>query len=233
MTDDLEAPASAEELYLARGTGISQARPLMTGDVVRRVDIPGVEVEGDAIILQHPCSMRKDGVNLVDRLLAARVTASDDVPFDRWPTGYFGRMPLPELYGEGNHASASFDDIGLVSASVIEGAERIASLGRNGINLLQQRFVFYLTRFAVPTFQLDRVAAAVFEEADLLEEWTMAALSRGLDPREAAHEFHEWIRADDGTGVIRQRRLAEPQGLSAVRRALRRELERLTGSQSS
>src|SRR6266511_58618 len=227
MTDELEAPASVEELYLARGAEVSQARPIMTGDVIKGVDIPGVEVEGDAIILQHPCSMRKGGVNLVDRLLTARVTASEDVPFGRWPTGYFGRMPLPELYGEGNHASASFDDIGLVPAPVTEGAERLACLGRKGINLLQQRFVFYLTRFAVPTFQLDRVAAAVFEEADLLEEWTMAALSRGQNAQEAAQQFHEWIRTDDGTGVSRQGRLAEPQGLSAVRRALRRELERL------
>jgi hypothetical protein len=231
MTDELEAPASIEELYLARGPEVSQERPLMTGDVVKRVDIPGVEVDGDAIILQHPCSMRKDGVNLVDRLLTARVTASEHIPFGRWPTGYFGRMPLPDLHGEGNHGSASLDDIGLVPAPVIEGAERIACLGRKGINLLQQRFVFYLTRFVVPTFQLDRVAAAVFEEADLLEEWTVTAVGQGLDPQEAARGFHEWIRADDETGVTRQGRLADPQGLSAVRRAMRRELEHLMHGQ--
>jgi hypothetical protein len=225
MSDELEAPASIEELYLARGAEVSEARPLMTGDVIKGLEIPGVAAEGDAVILQHPCSMRKDGVNLVDRLLMARVISSKEVPFDRWRTGYFRQMPLPNLYGEGNHASAFFEDIGLVKASVIAGAERLACLSRKGINLLQQRFVFYLTRFAVPTSQLDRVAAAVFEEADLMEEWTQRALSRGQDIQQTEHEFHEWIRADDGTGESRQKRLADPQGLSAVRRALRQETQ--------
>ncbi|MDQ4142803.1 MAG: hypothetical protein M3198_03510 [Actinomycetota bacterium] len=89
MTDELEAPGDAQELYLARAEEVSEARPLLTGDVIQSIKIPGVEVEGDSIILTHPCSMRKDGVNLADRLLVARVIRSPEVPFGQWKTGYF------------------------------------------------------------------------------------------------------------------------------------------------
>lgn len=225
MDGEMEAPTSVEELYLARGDDVSEARPLLTGDIIEGLDIPGVDQVGDAIILQHPCSMRKDGVNLANRLLAARVTPHQEIPLQEWRNGHFARMPLPELHGEGHHAAASFEDIGLVRAEAVEGGKRLSSLSRKGINLLQQRFIFYLTRFAVPTHRLDAAAAAVLEEADLLEEWTSAAMARGDATADAIREFHEWIRSDVGEGDTRQRRLAEPQSLSAVRRELRRELE--------
>lgn len=227
MVGALEAPGSVEELYLARGDEVAAARPLMTGDVVGPLEIPGLEsTSGDVIILTHPCSMRKDGVNLVDRLLVARVRESDAVPFDRWSDGFYTRMPLPHLYGDSAHAAAYFDEMGFVHSNDVENGTRRACLGRKGINLLQQRFIWYLARFAIPTFQLDRVASSVFEEADLCEEWVTASVARGQDRREAHLQFHDWIRAADASGEMRQKQLADPQALPAIRRELREEIAR-------
>lgn len=226
MPDGLEAPSSIEELYLARGNDeVVISRPILTGDVVSEIEIPGVSGTGDAIVLTHPCSMRRDGVNLAEKLLVARVRESEPIPFDRWPNSFYGRMPLPELH-EGSHSAAYFDEMGLVPSDLVEQGTRQACLSRKGINLLQQRFVWYLTRFAVPTHKLDGVSAAVFEEADLAEEWVTDEVDRGVDPSRAAHEFHDWIRADDAPGITRQARLGDPQALPAIRKAMRDELKR-------
>ena len=226
MQGELEAPASSSELYLAQGDDVPAGRPLLTGDIVQGIEIPGLAGSGDAAVLTHPCSMRKDGVELADRLLVARVRKSSEIPLSRWKAGHFRVMPLPDLYGEGTHAAAFFEEIGLVDSMAVEGARRIACLSRRGINLLQQRFVWYLTRFAVPTHRLHEVTAAVLEEADLAEEWATAFLARGYSLQEAMQEFHKWIRAEDASGAKRQDRLRNPQELPAVRRSLREELKR-------
>ncbi|RHK41938.1 hypothetical protein DW066_02590 [Bifidobacterium pseudocatenulatum] len=66
----LEFPGSSERLapdglYLARGAGeTSPCRPYLIGDVFDGVAIPngaGGEKKRRVAILQHPCSMRKDG----------------------------------------------------------------------------------------------------------------------------------------------------------------------------
>lgn len=227
MTDELEAPHSAEELYLARGEEVSEARPLLTGDVLEGVHIPGLEGSGHALILEHPCSMRR-GPDLVPRILVAHVEVSQPLPLHRWTTGHFRQMPLPELPGLPS-AAARFDEIGGVSSRDLPAARRTASLSRRGINLLQQRFIWHLTRFVVPTHLLDLAASGVFEEVDLAEEWIVEALECGESAEEAFRSFHDWIREPDDTGTSRQDQLADAQHISLVRRELRAELRRRYG----
>lgn len=65
MVHLLETPQSPDELYLARGGEINAVRPIMTGDVLTGIDIPGmVGTSGLTIIVTHPCSLRSDGVQL-------------------------------------------------------------------------------------------------------------------------------------------------------------------------
>ncbi len=226
MTDDaLEAPASAEDLYLASAPDdVEPARPILTGDVFNAIEIPGTPSVGLAIVLTHPCSMRRDGVNLAERLLMATVKESLEIPLHKWSSGHFKVMPLPGLLG--SHHSAFLDEIGLVASEALTNAERVACLTPFGINLLQQRFVWHLTRFLAPTHRLGEASEAVFEEADLCEEWVAASTVVGASPAEAANSFHDWIRESDGS-ASRQALLVEPQRRAGVRRDMRDRLRQL------
>lgn len=216
----LEAPDTEEDLYHSRGEDVPEVRPLLTGDVLADVEIPGLDDgKGLAAILTHPCSMRRDGVNLVERVFVARVDSGPAVPLTAWD-GHYGIMPLPDLGPEG-HSAVRFGEAGLVRAEILEAAPRIACLSELGINILQQRFIFHLTRFAVPTFKLHETCEAVFREIELHGEWAEARLASGGNMDEIRGEFHAWIRETDAGGRTRQERLANAQQVASVRREMR------------
>ena len=194
----------------------------MTGDVFADVALPGLDGSGLAIVLTHPCSMRVDGVNLASRLLMARVASSNPIPLHAWRDGHFKVMPLPDLAG--GHHSAQFDEIGLVTSSSLEPDLRTVCMTPHGVHLLQQRFIWYLTRFLAPTHRLAEATEAVFEEADLQEEWVERSTSHGIAPRQAAEEFHEWIRSPDQSGFARQDQLRQADLRSRVRQQMRAHL---------
>lgn len=228
----LESPNSAADLYLAASSAeVGRARPVLTGDVFAAVDIPGTSGTELGIVLTHPCSMRADGVNLADRILMARVHESPEIPLEKWATGHFKVMPLPGLLA--GQYSASFDEIGLVVSDILDLDERVACLTPFGINLLQQRFVWHLTRFLAPTHRLGEAADAVFVEADLCEEWVDAWMDAGADRNEAADSFHEWIRGNDESGVRRQVLLAQTQRRAGIRREMRKKLPASTGGRDA
>jgi len=222
----LEAPGSPLDLYLASSPAeVDQARLFMTGDVFGEVTIPGVTPDTApdnarlGIVLTHPCSMRVDGVRLAPRLHMARVVTSQEIPLRKWRDGHFKAMPLPELAGE--HRTARFEDMGLVESASLLPERRIACLSPYGIHLLQQRFIWYLTRFLVPTHRLAEATAAVFEEAELEEEWVSRAAERGTARHTSVEAFHQWIRSSDQSGSTRQEQLADPQRRAGIRRAMR------------
>jgi hypothetical protein len=215
--DELDAPASADELYLARGAEVSAARPVLTGDVYDHIEVPGFPGDGLAVVITHPCSMRTDGVHLAERLLMAKVSPAEPVALQAWRTGHFRRMPLPDLIDGESHA-APFEQIGTVDSTDLLLENRVASMSTVGVNLLQQRLIFSLTRFKVPTAQLNETSAHVYEEADLLEEWATECAERDVPADEAAEAFHAFIREEDEFGVSYQEKLREPQRRAAVRR---------------
>lgn len=221
-TERLECPVSAGDLYLAADiTEVEAGRPIMTGDVFDDISIPGLDQAGLAIILTHPCSMRRDGVRLAERLLMARVRYYQHVPFKRWESHNWKVMPLPNLNGS-EHA-AMFSDIGLVPSNDLLRIQRIASLTPFGINLLQQRLIWYLTRFVAPTHRLNEACDVVFEEAELCEDWVVARTGQGISLDDAETEFHDWIRG--GRPETRQEALKDPQQRAGVRREMRGALE--------
>lgn len=217
--EELECPASASDLYLAASPEeVEVARPVLTGDVFPGVTVPGADGEGLAIVLTHPCSMRVDGVRLTKRLIMVPVSPGEEIPFNRWRTGYFKVMPLPGLMGA--HYSARFDEMGLVNSAVLSATERVACMTPYGVNLMQQRFIWYLTRFLVPTHRLGEAS----EEADMEEEWMAHAIDNGNDPEEAAQAFHDWIRSFDESGTTRQDQIKAPQRRAGLRRQMRSHL---------
>lgn len=220
----LEAWGTVEELYHSRADEVSEHRPLHTGDVVDDIPIPGVQEAGLGIIVAHPCSMRA-GPKLADKVLMASVRPHEPVPSHKWTTGYFDRMPLPELEGPGApfHA-ARVGEIGLADTERVLAAQRIACLTVFGVNLLQQRLIFFLTRFDVPTQKLWEAFGHTFEEVDLLEEWTEELHAVEGGAQLCADSFHKWI-----IEAGRQDQLRDPQKRGPVRIAMRAEIERRLG----
>lgn len=196
----------------------------MTGDVFDGIAIPGLppESEGLGIVLTHPCSMRADGVRLIPRLHVARVASNQQIPLGKWGDGHFKVMPLPEL--DGGHYVARFEQMGLVESASLLPEKRIACLSPYGIHLLQQRFIWYLTRFLVPTHRLAEATESVFEEAELEEEWVSRAIQGGAVRDASTAAFHEWVRSPDESGKSPQEQLADPQRRAGVRRAMRHHL---------
>ena len=227
---DLECPDAAEDLYLAATRDeVETSRPVLTGDIFEDVVIPGTDGTDLGIVLTHPCSMRTDGVTLAKRLLMARVSASGEIPLKKWKTGHFKVMPLSQLMGK--HFSALFVEMGMVEPAILQATNRVACLTPFGINLLQQRFVWYLTRFLVPTHRLREMSEAVFEEVDLWSEWVAAATSAGDDLTAAKIAFHDWIRSRDDSETSRQDQLRDSQRRAGVRQEMRRRIRmgRLVG----
>lgn len=222
----LEAPAREDDLYHSRGEEVLPTRPLLTGDVLADVEIPGLDDgRGLAIVLTHPCSMRSDGVHLQDRIFVARVVEHAIVPASQW-NGHYPKMPLQGLIDGASYA-ALFDSAGLVRSELFVEIERVACLSEFGVNLLQQRLIFHLTRFVAPTFKLHESCVGVFREIELHEEWAEFFSGGSQTSNEVDAAFHEWLREGPTDGTSRQGRLRDDQQAAAVRREMRAHLAEL------
>lgn len=226
----LESPNSADELYLARGDEVPPQRPIVTGDVFL-ADLFDAEDHTRIVVMTHPCTMRKDGVHLRDRLLVAPVGPYQEVSFAQWRDGFFKVMPLPDLDAAGGHFAAFLEDLAPIDSTALDVSDRVACLTPRGINFLMQRLVFNMTRVAVGTHRFSEACGPVFDEIEIVEEWRDQAADAGLDPGGAAEACHEWLREAEG-GVTRQARLGDPQMSPKVRRDSDQALERWLDSRS-
>jgi hypothetical protein len=222
----LETFNAVEELYVARGTDVNAHRPMFTGDVFESVAIPGVQESGMAVVVAHPCSMRATGARLKPKILVAAVKHHEPVGSNAWTRGFFDVTPLPELLGHHLY-TGSFDELGRASTSELLAATRLACLSPFGVNLLQQRFIWYLTRFEVPTFQLQDAFAHFYDEVDLMEEWIDTMSDAGVDVADATAQFDTFIRAEREGGRTLQSELRDPQRRSSVRQACLSEVRRI------
>ncbi|HSV66377.1 MAG TPA: hypothetical protein VLJ59_10790 [Mycobacteriales bacterium] len=231
MAHDLEYPGTgvlpdADSLYRARGEEVVRHRPVFTGDVFAKVTVQSVRAIKikDVIVVQHPCALRSNGVDLHPRLLVAEVRRHSLIPADDW-TGHVGKMPLPDLLptveSGRRHQAAFFDEPYLAGSDELDLDKRIACLSQAGVNILLQRWVNHNSRAVIPTFDYQTVSSPAFEEADIIEEWSEARIDAGLDLREALVEAMKWLREDSGTGATRQRLLEDPQSRSTVRQQMR------------
>lgn len=237
MAHDLEYPGIEgvpiwDTLYRARGDEVVRHRPVFTGDVFDKVTVQslGETRIKKIIVLQHPCALRTNGVDLQPRLFVAEVRPHNVIAAKDW-TGHVAKMPLPELVptlaSAKRHQAAFFDAPYMIGPDALNLDKRIACLSPIGVNLLLQRWVHHNSRVVVPTMTYQDVSSSAYEEADLIEEWCEQRVEAGIDIHGAATEAVKWLREDAGGGVIRQRLLDDPQNRSTVRRQMRAALREL------
>lgn len=215
MLDDYGSP---EALYLALHEDVNPYRPIFTGDVFKLRD------ESLVIVLAHPCSIRGQGAELLEWILVAEVRPMASPPsMAKWRSGYFRQMPLPDL-SPAYHA-AEFGSIRSLRSGDLDVNERIACLSQFGVNLLQQRLVYHLTRFVASTRDLDTAFSHTFSEAELLEEWVEAQCGLGGTIADATKAFEVAIRQPFSSESVRtlQDCLREPQLRAPIRKRLRAE----------
>lgn len=231
MAHDLEYPGADGvpdwgSLYRARGDEVVRHRPVFTGDVFEKVPVQGLGVSKTktVIVLQHPCALRSNGVDLHSRLMVAELRNHKIIFVEDW-TGHVGKMPLPESIPAVDtgrrHQAAFFDEPYLVGPDDLALDKRIACLSQTGVNLLLQRWVHHNSRVVVPTATYQEVSSPAYEEADLIEEWCEERVEAAIEVQEAAVEAIKWLREDTDSGVTRQRMLEDPQNRSTVRRQMR------------
>jgi len=125
------------------------------------------------MILSHPCSLRTDGVRLIQRVQALPVVSSTEIPIGGWK-GNYRVMPLPELRGNDTPHVAKLTEFGMVSADDLDLDHRICALTEIGIELLQQRFFHNQSRVKVELPTLHKQAAPMFVEIELWTQWNEA-----------------------------------------------------------
>ncbi len=214
-------------LYRARGDEVAATRPIFTGDVFTGVELPGSTGKIKArsvLVLQHPCSMRTNGVDLAWKVLVAEVANRKELGEQSWVGGHFNLMPLPglrpDIVSQSQHQAANFDNLYTVPPALL--TSRIASLSPFGVNILLQRWVHYSSRVVVPTHTFHEQTVAFYEEADLIEEWCDEASSEDLQA--ATQACLNWLRTDRD-GSTYQELLKNPQSHSMIRRAMRKALK--------
>lgn len=225
----MEKPDDDADLYWALGADVNPARPILTGDVFESVqvtDTDGTSKPFTVMVLDHPCSLRTNGVDLALRLTVAEIRATQA---GSW-RGNFNRIflptPFPGIEGQEESCAAFFDSCYHVSPEQLESGTRIACLSHLGINLLLQRRVKHFSRVTVPTFEFQDANYGVYEEADVIEEWCMAREEDGVKLPEAVAECVNWLREDLG-GRRRQVLLKDRQQRSTVRKHMRDRLKAL------
>lgn len=225
---EMDKPRDPSELYRALGDDVNPARPALTGDVfegVRVTNPDGTATTRTVMILDHPCSLRHDGVNLADRLLTAEVRRTTQ---GSWRNGSYNRMFLPAPYpgadGKANPCAAFFDASYHVSPDQLEAGKRIACLTPLGINIMLQRRVKHFSRVTVKTIAFMEANEGIFEEADLIEDWCMFREEAGVKTIDAVTECVAWLSEDVG-GQRRQNLLKDAQQRSSVRQQMREHLK--------
>ncbi|MEC4015971.1 hypothetical protein [Streptomyces sp. H27-D2] len=229
MAHEMEKPGDPADLYLALGEDIIAARPILTGDVfdgVEITDTDGTSIRRTIMVLDHPCSLRTDGVKLTSRLTAAEVARTQPASW----RGSFNRMllpaPFPGADGKAHPCAAFFDTCYHLSPEQLEAGTRIACLSHQGINLLLQRRVKHFSRVTVPTFEFQEANQGVYEEADVIEEWCTSREDDGVKLSEATAECVCWLR-EKPVDRSRQDMLKDAQQRSTVRKQMRNRLKEL------
>ncbi|MEU2901336.1 hypothetical protein ABZ771_00335 [Streptomyces globisporus] len=230
MAQEMDKPNDPAEIYRALSDDVNPARPVLTGDVFAHVPVAntdGTFTERTVMILDHPCSLRQDGVNLVDRLLTAEVHRTEA---GSWRNGHYNKMflpaPYPDADGKANPCAAFFDASYHVSPEQLEAGTRIACLSPVGINLMLQRRVKHFSRVTVKAFEFMDANHGVYEEADLVEDWCMHRERDGVKTLDAVAECTEWLREGE-PGRRRQDLLKDAQQRSTIRQQMRGHLKTL------
>jgi hypothetical protein len=175
----LDRPDDEEEIYHARGDELSAARPLLTGDILEEVELPGQGLK-TTMIVSHPCTMRRGAV-LASTLMCAPVDPFQQLSPQQWESGFVRIFPLSK-FADDDHRAVHLDKLVSVASEDINIDSRIACLEHSGIYLLQQRLIHSLARCKVGLSTIRMSMEHVLAEAELQEDW----VEELCDPDEVA-----------------------------------------------
>lgn len=222
MSHNLEAPGTDdapqwEDIYRCRSDEVVEHRPVFTGDIYADVEVWGEDDPKTVMVLQHPCVIRSGPV-LAKKLLVAEVIPSQIVKPSRWG-GYLRQMPLAHLMPgtENEHWTAKFDRHHIVTSKQLLDGTRIACMSQVGLNLMMQRWIHHNSRAIVPTWIIQEVTGAQFEEADIIEDWCIDREDDDVAAEAAAKEIDAWL-GEEVSGVKRRDQLKDVQLRAEVRR---------------
>lgn len=207
-------------MYRSRGTDVNPTRLIFTGDVYDDVQIPLIQDTGSIVVIEHPCAIRGSHSHLNEYVLVAAVSRHDPVGKNGWTRMHYDLTPLPDLKGDELYVG-ELQKIGRAATDDLRRKPRIACSSEFGINLLQQRLVWHLTRCFVPTASFAEAFSHTFEEADIAEDWIDLLTDAGMSADEAASMFDEFLTQDIRDGRTLQKDLQDLQLRSAVRTACR------------
>lgn len=202
----------------------------MQGDVFENIIVPGMRSKPRKVqVTMHPCSMRQ-GPTLRERVTIVPLKSSYPTIDSTVWRNHSKIMPLPHLLGEesGYWASDLCEPASLPSIELLL-SKRVAALSDDGVLLLQQRLVFFQTRYLPDLEVLYEAAAPNFEERTLEEEWVSAALRDQKEPdseeiSKSVQAFHVWLDATEGAELSRRDRLKDRRDRASIRRELLREV---------
>lgn len=218
---------SALWLYRATACGQRKHRPVNTGDVFFQAPVfdLGEAVEKDVMVLQHPCAMRSNGVELLDRILVVEVSAHVDMcaPGD-W-MGNYNLMPLPRIHGnkpeKDKHYAAFFERLYVTTPEALDRTRRHGAMSLEGICLLMQRWSHHNTRVVVPAKYFRDDVRAQFVETTGVEEWCATRMALGVDEKVAAAEANKWLGQLGELGIPYRKLLENPDFHRGVIQAMR------------
>jgi hypothetical protein len=205
----------------------------MQGDVFENLDIPGIQFGlGLGVLLTHPCTMRTTGGALRPSLLAARVVEHQNLPAEVWPTGHFRVLPLPEVRPDHPDESLAvhFEQIGTVPSASLDVTRRLAYLSDYGVTVLQQRFVYHLSRVVVDLPVLHAQAAPNFEEAALLHEWLDFLVPDPTVVDDVSNQTREFDELLSANGEALRHLLQDAVTRADARRRVRAEMKARAGN---
>jgi len=222
-------------IWLYRGAAIGQRkhRPVNTGDVFFDVTVfdLGQPVEKKVIVLQHPCAMRSDGAELLDRILVAEVAEHEDLCKEGHWRGNYNLMPLPRIHGskpdKDKHYAVFFERLYVTTPDALDRKRRRGSMSLEGIQLLMQRRSHHNTRFVVPTRYFDEVVGPQYVETTCVEEWCQTRSIVGIPEPVATAEANKWLSTKDDYGVVRRKHLENPDLQHGVTVAMRESADQL------
>lgn len=199
---ELNAPDDPNDLWII---DVPTHRMLMQGDVI-------LTEAGPVCVVAHACSMRR-GPDLHDTQAVASVRNHKA----SW-RGHYDWMPMPEAPIPGfSNSAACIRQISSPSTKSLLNGNRVAAMTDTGIQLLQQRMVYHLSRVIIDLVELAEHSAPILAEVDLHEEW-VTDLGKAAEP-----EFHRFLDADDRK--LRKWLIevhTRPQAIKAVRQEIRR-----------
>ena len=171
---------------------------------------------GLVCIVSHACSMRR-GTQLHSTQVVAPIR---DHHVSDWK-GNYDWMPLPgtQLPGLENPAGC-LRELRSEFTADLQAGKRMAVMADTGVQLLQQRMAFHLSRVVIDLRELAEHSAPVLAEAELHEQW-VSELGEDHDTL-----FHQLLDADNRK---LRRWLGESRTRPQAMRAVREEILRRKG----